>query len=148
MRIRDWSSDVCSSDLLRIGPDSHIAAVARSFLQDAKTGDAMTGVCVQSLSADALVTDLGSRVADVFAATISEGPVALVDFPDHSNVGDSAIWLGEMAWLDGNGRLPISWAALHNFSVPNLLRAATEGPLLIHGGGNFGTTWRPEKPRV
>src|SRR3546814_2395686 len=68
-----WHSD------LRIGPDSHIAAVARAFLQDAKTGDAMTGVCVQSLSADALVTDLGSRVADVFAATISEGPVALVD---------------------------------------------------------------------
>src|SRR3546814_11987739 len=59
-----WHSD------LRIGPDSHIAAVARAFLQDAKTGDAMTGVCVQSLSADALVTDLGSRVADVFSATI------------------------------------------------------------------------------
>src|SRR3546814_1477592 len=101
----------------------------------------MTGVCVQSLSADALVTDLGSRVADVFAATISEGPVALVDFPDHSNVGDSAIWLGEMAWLDGNGRLPIYSAALNNFSETDLLRAAPQGPILIHGGGNFGTTW-------
>src|SRR3546814_19637634 len=91
----------------------------------------MTGVCVQSLSADALVTDLGSRVADVFAATISEGPVALVDFPDHSNVGDSAIWLGEMAWLDGNGRLPIYSAALNNFSETDLLRAAPQGPILI-----------------
>lgn len=101
----------------------------------------MTGVCVQSLSADALVTDLRSRVADVFAATISEGPVALVDFPDHSNVGDSAIWLGEMAWLDGAGRLPVYSAALNNFSEADLLRAAPQGPILIHGGGNFGTTW-------
>ncbi|RZM06107.1 MAG: exopolysaccharide biosynthesis protein, partial [Sphingomonas sp.] len=24
---------------------------------------------------------------------------ALVDFPDHANVGDSAIWLGELAML-------------------------------------------------
>src|SRR3546814_2848622 len=63
---------------LRIGTDSHIAAVARAFLQDAPTGDAMTGGCVQSLSADALVTDLGSRVAAVFAATISDGTGALV----------------------------------------------------------------------
>src|SRR3546814_12515455 len=51
-----------------------------------------------------------------------------------------------MAWLDGNGRLPIYSAALNNFSETDLLRAAPQGPILIHGGGNFGTTWPKLEP--
>jgi hypothetical protein len=27
------------------------------------------------------------------------GPLCLVDYPNHANVGDSAIWLGEIAYL-------------------------------------------------
>ena len=43
------------------------------------------------------------------------GPLALVDFPDHSNVGDSAIWLGEMAYLRKSGRLPAYYSAIADF---------------------------------
>ena len=30
-------------------------------------------------------------------------PVALIDFPNHANAGDSLIWLGELAWLRAAG---------------------------------------------
>lgn len=93
------------------------------------------------LSADALIADLQALIGDTFARAIPPGPVALVDFPDHSNVGDSAIWLGEMAWLADMGRPPVYTAALVNFVAAELLRHAPQGPILIHGGGNFGTVW-------
>lgn len=93
------------------------------------------------LTANALISELGEGVAHSFAAAIPSGPVALVDFPDHGNVGDSAIWLGEIAWLEDMGRVPVYAAALNTFSAADLQTAAPDGPILIHGGGNFGTTW-------
>ena len=95
----------------------------------------------ERLSADELVAQLQARVGDELAQAIPAGPLALVDFPDHSNVGDSAIWLGEMAWLDDMGRTPVYSAALNNFAAGELVQYAPEGPILIHGGGNFGTIW-------
>ena len=44
----------------------------------------------------------GQREAllDLYRRHVTPGePYALVDFPDHPNVGDSAIWLGEIALL-------------------------------------------------
>jgi exopolysaccharide biosynthesis predicted pyruvyltransferase EpsI len=96
----------------------------------------------EKVAADTLVAALKTDIAACFAAVVPPGPVALVDFPNHSNVGDSAIWLGEMAWLDDVGRTPAYSAALANFSVDELLRVVPHGPILLHGGGNFGTIWR------
>ena len=93
------------------------------------------------LTASELVARLRDAVRATFAATIPQGPVCLVDFPDHSNVGDSAIWLGEMAYLDDAGRVPAYSAVLADYHATELVKAAPEGPILIHGGGNFGTTW-------
>src|ERR1044072_7248545 len=103
--------------------------------------DVAAGVMSDRLTADELVRTLRDQVGDALMTAIPPVPVALVDFPDHSNVGDSAIWLGEMAWLRDNGRAPVYTAALRNFAVGDLQLAAPEGPILIHGGGNFGTTW-------
>ncbi|MCI4592660.1 polysaccharide pyruvyl transferase family protein [Sphingobium sp. BYY-5] len=94
-----------------------------------------------SLTAQQLVRSLSTQINQRFEECIAPGPVALVDFPDHSNVGDSAIWLGEMAWLTAAGRAPVYTCSLNNFSEDDLRRAAPTGPILIHGGGNFGTTW-------
>jgi exopolysaccharide biosynthesis predicted pyruvyltransferase EpsI len=37
--------------------------------------------------------------------------LALVDFPDHTNVGDSAIYLGELEWLQRRHGLVPRYAA-------------------------------------
>ena len=95
-----------------------------------------------------------SSAADVIASQMRllEGAVtrllpagtsyALVDFPNHQNVGDSAIWLGEIALLT---RLmkdkPRYVCDYYNFDPDELRTCHPDGPILIHGGGNFGDIW-------
>ncbi|MEA1050962.1 polysaccharide pyruvyl transferase family protein [Lamprobacter modestohalophilus] len=65
--------------------------------------------------------------------------IALFDFPNHSNVGDSAIWLGEEAYLVQQRHVKISTVNTHKISqLPTL---PIETLILIHGGGNFGDLW-------
>lgn len=67
---------------------------------------------------------------------------ALVDFPNHPNVGDSAIWLGEIALLRKvTGKGPRYVCEYANFSEEHLRKFHPDGPILIHGGGNFGDIW-------
>ncbi len=64
--------------------------------------------------------------------------VALFDFPDHSNVGDSAIWLGEVFYLIN--KLKIKIIAVDNSSLIHrpLPKLPADSVILIQGGGNFG----------
>ena len=68
---------------------------------------------------------------------------ALLDFPNHSNVGDSAIWLGALAWLaETNIRIQ------YRCDVKSYRRSAVaesledDGVIFINGGGNLGDLWR------
>ena len=66
---------------------------------------------------------------------------ALLDFPDHGNVGDSAIWAGEIVALDELG-LEIAYVEnFRSFNAAVLRERMPKGVILIHGGGNFGTIW-------
>lgn len=94
-----------------------------------------------SQSAGLLVPALAARFAETVDGVLPAGPLALVDFPDHSNVGDSAIWLGEMAYLRARQRLPVYHSALGNHDDDEMRAVLGEGTILIHGGGNFGTLW-------
>lgn len=70
-------------------------------------------------------------------------PFALLDFPYYYNVGDSAIWLGQLQYFKQNhGRLPDYVASLHNLSVADLKKYVPEGPIFLTGGGNFGDVWK------
>ena len=66
---------------------------------------------------------------------------ALLDFPDHGNVGDSAIWSGEVVALRALGVEVVYLATYMSFSAEVLRARMPEGVILIHGGGNFGTVW-------
>lgn len=74
---------------------------------------------------------------------VSRGsPYALVDFPDHANVGDSAIWLGEVALLrEVTGRAPQYVSTYANFNHAAFEAACPDGVVFIHGGGNLGDIW-------
>jgi exopolysaccharide biosynthesis predicted pyruvyltransferase EpsI len=75
----------------------------------------------------------------LFSAT---SKVALLDFPNHSNVGDSAIWLGELAYLTTQKHLKLVYVAdMRTYSKGSLTRVLGDGTILLHGGGNFGDTW-------
>jgi pyruvyl transferase EpsO len=69
-------------------------------------------------------------------------PLAILDFPDIRNCGDSAIWLGEMAYLsERHGKRPAYVSRIDDFSAEELERVMPTGPIFIHGGGNFGDLW-------
>ena len=68
--------------------------------------------------------------------------VALLDFPDYTNVGDSLIWLGQLRALRdaGAGRL-VYVATQGTYDRAELARAIGDGIILITGGGNLGDIW-------
>lgn len=69
-------------------------------------------------------------------------PYALLDFPDYSNIGDSAIYAGELAFLDRQtGRRAdcvCTWNAQMDWLRHHL---PPDGPVFLQGGGNFGDIW-------
>ncbi|WP_371056070.1 polysaccharide pyruvyl transferase family protein [Rhodosalinus sp. K401] len=68
-------------------------------------------------------------------------PYALLDFPAHSNIGDSAIWLGTLAKLRKRlGSFP-AYVSRNKAFPTHLDQVMPEGPLLLLGGGNFGDLW-------
>ncbi len=63
----------------------------------------------------------------------------LLDFPNHSNVGDSAIYLGELLLMREHfGSGPLLVAEADRSVLERLERLPDSVPLLMHGGGNFG----------
>jgi len=57
--------------------------------------------------AQPLITDLCKAIAEHSKAYVgSPGDYALLNFPNHANVGDSAIWLGELAHLKATFGFP------------------------------------------
>jgi pyruvyl transferase EpsO len=73
--------------------------------------------------------------------TLKEAPYSLLDAPDYGNVGDSAIWVGTIAWLTTN----VGWAPsfVCDFRDPlhEVNANLADGAILLQGGGNFGDIW-------
>lgn len=67
---------------------------------------------------------------------------ALIDFPAHSNVGDSAIWLGALAALRSIGApAPAYTCDAATYDRTSLARAIGGGTIFFTGGGSFGDLW-------
>lgn len=88
----------------------------------------------------ALVTKLSERIDAVLGALLAPGQrVALINFPNHANAGDSALWIGELAALRRAGARVMYQASWASYRRDELARVLREGDvILLHGGGNFG----------
>lgn len=70
------------------------------------------------------------------------GSYALLDFPDHPNVGDSAIFLGELVLLRRLfGRNPSFVSSVSMFEKGFGRNMHPAGTIFISGGGNLGDLW-------
>jgi exopolysaccharide biosynthesis protein PssK len=98
---------------------------------------------VRAHSTSSAVTGrLYATIHSVLQSYHSDAPYALLDFPDHPNVGDSAIWAGELAYLRRNWQHDPSYVCdIGSVNWSDLIRAVPSGPILLHGGGNFGDIW-------
>jgi len=94
--------------------------------------------------ADPTLGRLREELARCLRAELLEArsPVALLDFPNHGNVGDSAIWLGQRRLLRELD-LPVAYASSAAAFDTTALerRVGTSGTILLLGGGNFGDLW-------
>ncbi len=89
-----------------------------------------------------LIASLSSRIDSVLGSLVPAGTrCALVDYPDHWNAGDSAIWLGTLAALDRLGAEVSYQCEWRTYSAAALSAAVDGGPILIAGGGNLGDLW-------
>ncbi len=69
--------------------------------------------------------------------------IILIDYPNNTNVGDSLIWLGEIAYLKSRGLKPSYVCDVKNYNVVNIKKILNKNSIiLMHGGGNFGTMWK------
>lgn len=103
-------------------------------------GQAMT---FGELAPGALVRKLDDQLAAALRPLMQRHPrYGLLDYPSHGNIGDSAIWLGEIALLHRlHGRGP-DLANHMRFNPAEIGRyLPTDRLLYLHGGGNFGDVW-------
>ena len=99
-----------------------------------------------SATREPLITTLRQRALDIVGSLVPrDRPLALLDFPRHSNVGDTAIWLGEVSCLASCGvrQRDVRYVCDVTTYDEGTLRSAIgeEGVILLHGGGNFGDLW-------
>jgi exopolysaccharide biosynthesis predicted pyruvyltransferase EpsI len=89
-----------------------------------------------------VIQHLQQRALTELRDLATDAPFCLLDFPNQRNVGDSAIWLGTTAYLrEHRGAEPSYVASRAGFSEAALRASVPEGPIVIHGGGNFGDLW-------
>ena len=65
-------------------------------------------------------------------------PFALLDWPNHTNTGDSAIWVGNIAYLKKRAPGRMRYVTRHEDDPDSLEALHPTGPIFLHGGGNFG----------
>ncbi|HKB42104.1 MAG TPA: polysaccharide pyruvyl transferase family protein [Gemmataceae bacterium] len=93
-------------------------------------------------SGEATIRSLGEKIDEVLGPLLPPGtPYALLDFPNHANVGDSAIWLGEKGWLHRQGLRLVYACDVATYSRRRLAARLGDGVILLHGGGNLGDFW-------
>lgn len=94
------------------------------------------------MSAPPIVSTLRDKTDQVLAdLTPADSKFALLDFPNHGNLGDSAIYVGEAEYLRRRALQPAYVACHDNFSTDHMDKLIGGGPIFIHGGGNFGDLW-------
>jgi pyruvyl transferase EpsO len=90
----------------------------------------------------AVMKKLRETIVERLQPLLDERPFALLDFPDHSNVGDSAIWLGETQFFREHAKPPAYTSKLKSHDSSQMEQAIGDGTIFLHGGGNFGTIWK------
>lgn len=112
--------------------DLQIVAVMATFRLE-KDGFALKSASLDQ-NMDLLTTSFS------YAASGHENYVIL-DAPDHSNVGDSAIFLGELALLRKIFEREPAFVCSQRTYSQDVGVNPQEGVVFLHGGGNFGDVW-------
>ena len=100
-------------------------------------------VSENNLADDNLINRLQNQAHKILDSIIAnDAHIILLDYPNNTNVGDSLIWLGEIAYLNSRGLTPSYVCDIRNYNATNIKKILNKNSIiLMHGGGNFGTIW-------
>lgn len=94
---------------------------------------------IQALNGPIIARLQNELRAALSSAVDGRSRYALLDFPNHSNIGDSAIYLGEaILCREHFGRAPELVMAALESDLGRIASLDRDVVLLLHGGGNFG----------
>ena len=83
-----------------------------------------------------------ASIEEVLDPLVTRHPCcALLDFPSSANVGDNAIWLGEVQYLSSRSMRPVYQCDRETYAESTLRKRVGDGVILLHGGGNLGDVW-------
>ncbi|MCA1495213.1 MULTISPECIES: polysaccharide pyruvyl transferase family protein [unclassified Bradyrhizobium] len=85
-----------------------------------------------------MIARMNAEMDRVLSPFVNQGPIAFLDFPDYPNVGDTAIWLGSMAFLAKRGLSP---SFISTMSRVNVEAIRPQQTIYLQGGGNLGDVW-------
>lgn len=90
-----------------------------------------------------LIDTLQRRIDEAILPYVSKPrDLILLDFPNHANVGDSAIYAGELAFFTKRlGVQPSVVSDWANIPWEKIADSDKNDPIFLHGGGNFGDVW-------
>ena len=69
----------------------------------------------------------------------------LLDFPDHDNIGDHLIWLGNKVILKDILGLDVVYQCSYHDIDYAQIKHRKDAVILCHGGGNFGDLYKPHQ---
>lgn len=84
------------------------------------------------------IINLKNKIKEALTPLI-DSDYALLDVPDHENIGDNLIWEGELHFLNEIPHKKLYEASYLFFNQNKLPKHAI---LLLHGGGNFGDIYK------
>lgn len=85
---------------------------------------------------------LRHEIDAVLTPLVADRSYALLDFPDYGNVGDSLIYLGELAWLQARLMQSPSYICSCDADRDHVRNHLQENATIyLQGGGNFGDIW-------
>lgn len=93
-----------------------------------------------------VIAHLQDEASKVLNALIpNNAHIILIDYPNNPNIGDSLIWMGEIAYLKSRNLKPSYVCDIKNYDAVAIKKIIGKSSIiLMHGGGNFGTVWPEE----
>ncbi|PRY15259.1 polysaccharide pyruvyl transferase family protein [Kineococcus rhizosphaerae] len=88
-----------------------------------------------------VISALQQSTLEAFRPLLEGRDLAILDFPNHSNCGDSAIWRGEVALAQALGCRVVYRCETGTYRREDVARLPSSTVVLLHGGGNFGDLW-------
>lgn len=83
--------------------------------------------------------EIRSQTLDILRKALGDADsVAYLDFPNHFNAGDLLIYRGSARYFEMLNVSVDYMCATHTYEPETLAARVPTGPLVLHGGGNFG----------